>query len=141
MPTRPLRDLLDEDNDGDRYEILKGMDDNVSVVQGMIQSWNPAAKPEGVNELMREFMVNMGLEYWYDDKFAVRGGYQHEDQTKGNRRFYTMGFGLRYSLIGLDFAYLFSRRSVGAIPFGEYHPFFSPDRPESAAGLTMDILA
>ena len=107
VPTRPLRDLLDEDNDGDRYEILKGMDDNVSVVQGMIQSWNPAAKPEGVNELMREFMVNMGLEYWYDDKFAVRGGYQHEDQTKGNRRFYTMGFGLRYSLIGLDFAYLF----------------------------------
>jgi len=23
VPTRPLRDLLDEDNDGDRYEILR----------------------------------------------------------------------------------------------------------------------
>ena len=52
-------------------------------------------------------MYNAGVEYWYDNKFAVRGGYQHEDALKGNRRFFTMGFGLRYSLLGLDFAYLF----------------------------------
>jgi hypothetical protein len=56
---------------------------------------------------MREFMVNVGGEYWYDEKFAVRGGYQHEDPTKGNRRYFTMGFGIKYSLIQLDFAYLF----------------------------------
>jgi hypothetical protein len=56
---------------------------------------------------MREFMVNVGAEYWYNDQFAVRAGYQHEDVTKGNRRFFTMGFGIRYNLIGLDFAYLF----------------------------------
>ncbi|NDD34744.1 MAG: hypothetical protein EBZ26_00275 [Flavobacteriia bacterium] len=107
VPTQPVRDLLDVDGDGDRYEIIAGKDDNVSVMQGIFQSWDPSAKPDGTKELMREFMYNAGVEYWYDDKFAVRGGYQHEDQLKGNRRFFTMGFGLRYSLLGLDFAYLF----------------------------------
>ena len=107
VPTKPLRDLLDTNNNGDRSEIIAGKDDNVGVIQGIIQSWDPAAKPDGFRELMREFMVNVGAEYWYNDQFAVRAGYQHEDVTKGNRRFFTMGFGVRYNLIGLDFAYLF----------------------------------
>ena len=107
VPTQPVRDLLDADGDGDRYEIIAGKDDNVPVIKGILQSWDPAAKPDGSRELMREFMYNAGVEYWYDNKFAVRGGYQHEDALKGNRRFFTMGFGLRYSLLGLDFAYLF----------------------------------
>lgn len=107
VPTQPVRDLLDVDGDGDRYEIIAGKDDKVPVMQGIFQSWDPSAKPDGMKELMREFMFNAGVEYWYDDKFAVRGGYQHEDALKGNRRFFTMGFGLRYSLLGLDFAYLF----------------------------------
>tara|TARA_Y100000389_G_C17448648_1_gene513237 strand:- start:423 stop:1628 length:1206 start_codon:yes stop_codon:yes gene_type:complete len=109
VPTQPRRDLLDEDGDGDRNEILEngGKDDNVGVIQGIIQSWDPSAKPNGSRELFQEFMYNFGAEYWYDNKFAVRGGYQHEHRNKGNRRFFTLGFGLRYSLLGLDFAYLF----------------------------------
>ena len=107
VPTQPTRDLLDADNDGDRSEIIAGKDDNVGTIQGIIQSWDPSAKPDGFKELMREFMVNVGTEYCYNEQFAVRAGYQHEDVTKGNRRFFTMGFGIRYNLIGLDFAYLF----------------------------------
>lgn len=107
VPTRPERDLLDIDGDGDRSEVIAGKDDNVGVIQGIFQSWDPSAKPGGTTELLREFMYNVGGEYWYDDKFAVRGGYQHEDPTKGNRRYFTMGFGIKYSLIALDFAYLF----------------------------------
>ncbi len=109
VPTQPRRDLMDEDGDGDRNEILQngGKDDNVGVIQGIIQSWDPSAKPNGSRELFQEFMYNFGAEYWYDNKFAVRGGYQHEHRNKGNRRFFTLGFGLRYSLLGLDFAYLF----------------------------------
>lgn len=107
VPTKPERDVLDADNDGDRSEILAGKDDKIGVIPGIIQSWDPTAKPDGFKELMREFMVNVGGEYWYNDQFAVRAGYQHEDVTKGNRRFFTLGFGVRYNLIGLDFAYLF----------------------------------
>ena len=107
VPTKPERDLLDADNDGDRSEIIAGKDDKIGVIPGIIQSWDPTAKPDGFKELMREFMINVGGEYCYNDQFAVRAGYQHEDVTKGNRRFFTMGFGVRYNLIGLDFAYLF----------------------------------
>ena len=107
VPTQPTRDLLDADNDGDRSKIIAGKDDNVGAIRGIIQSWDPSAKPDGFKELMREFMVNVGTKYWYNEQFAVRAGYQHEDVTKGNRRFFTMGFGIRYNLIGLDFAYLF----------------------------------
>ncbi len=46
------------------------------------------------------------MEYWYDKQFAVRAGYFHEDRTKGNRQFFTLGAGVRYNVFGLDFAYL-----------------------------------
>ena len=38
--------------------------------------------------------------------FAIRGGFFYEDKTKGNRKFFTLGAGLRYNVFSLDFAYL-----------------------------------
>ncbi|MFO7868642.1 MAG: PorV/PorQ family protein, partial [Bacteroidales bacterium] len=45
-------------------------------------------------------------EYWYNQQFAVRGGYFHESETKGNRKYFTIGAGLRLNVFGLDFSYL-----------------------------------
>jgi hypothetical protein len=42
----------------------------------------------------------------YNDQFAFRGGYFHEHETKGNRKYFTLGFGVKYSVFNLDFAYL-----------------------------------
>ncbi len=84
--------------------ILKGKDPNVSVVQGMIQSWYDA--PDGFKEEMREFYYSVGVEYWYNKTFAVRGGFFYEDKTKGNRKYFTLGAGLKYNVFGLDFSYL-----------------------------------
>ncbi len=86
------------------YKIAKGMDPNVSVVQGMIQSWYDA--PDGFSEEMREFCFSIGVEYWYNKLFAIRGGFFYEDKFKGNRKFFTVGAGLKYSVFCLDFAYL-----------------------------------
>ena len=55
---------------------------------------------------MKEFTYSIGAEYWYDKQFAIRAGYFHEASTKGNRKFFTIGAGLRYNVFGLDFAYL-----------------------------------
>ena len=56
------------------------------------------------------FFVNFsfggGVEYWYNKMFAIRGGFFYEDKTKGNRKFFTLGAGLRYNVFSLDFAYL-----------------------------------
>jgi hypothetical protein len=81
-----------------------GMNPDVSPVQGLIQSWYDA--PYGFSEEMREFSFAFGLEYWYAKQFSVRGGFFYEDATKGNRRFFTVGAGLRYNVFGLDLSYL-----------------------------------
>jgi len=84
--------------------IEAGMDPDVSVVQGMIQSWYDA--PGGFEEEMREFSFATGVEYWYNKVFAVRGGFFYENKYKGNRKYFTLGAGLKYNVFGLDFAYL-----------------------------------
>jgi len=89
---------------GDR-EILYGQDPTkVSVAQALFSSWGDA--PAGFREELKEFIYNIGTEYWYDKQFAIRAGYFHEAATKGNRKFFTLGAGLRYNVFGLDFAYL-----------------------------------
>lgn len=96
VPTPPIYDSIGG--------IEAGMDPDVGVVRGMFQSFYDA--PGGLNEEMREFSFSVGLEYWYDKQFSIRGGYFYEDRTKGNRKFFTLGAGLRYNVFGLDFSYL-----------------------------------
>lgn len=108
VPTPPIyeRDsngFAEDPATGERI-IEKGMDPDVSVVQGMIQSWYDA--PNGFSEEMREFSFGGGIEYWYNNLFAIRGGFFYEDKTKGNRKFFTLGAGLKYNVFGIDFAYL-----------------------------------
>jgi hypothetical protein len=55
---------------------------------------------------MREINIGTGLEYWYNEMFAVRAGYFHESYTKGNRKFFTVGAGVKYKIFGLDISYL-----------------------------------
>ena len=108
VPTPPiyLRDTNGQfvvTPDGEKV-IYKGMDPDVSVVQGMSQSWYDA--PGGFSEEMREFSFAVGVEYWYNKLFAIRGGFFYEDKTKGNRKFFTLGAGLKYNVFSIDFAYL-----------------------------------
>jgi hypothetical protein len=103
VPTPPIyyTDSVDANNNP---VIYKGKNPNVSVVQGMIQSWYDA--PGGFSEEMSEFNFALGIEYWYAKQFSVRGGFFYEDEDKGNRKFFTVGAGLRYNVFGLDLAYL-----------------------------------
>lgn len=84
--------------------IIAGMDPNVSVPVGMLHSFYDA--PGGFREEIREINYALGIEYWYNNQFAVRGGYFHENETKGNRKFYTLGLGLKLNVFSLDFSYL-----------------------------------
>lgn len=62
--------------------------------------------PGGFKEEIREYTMGIGTEYWYDHIFAVRAGYFLEAKNKGNRRFVSVGVGVKYSVFGLDFSYL-----------------------------------
>lgn len=116
VPTPP-KYLLDENGnivykeDG-TPEIDKGLDPDVSVPQGMIQSFYDA--PGGFIEEMREVMFAVGTEYSYRDIFFFRLGFFHESQYKGNREFFSIGAGFKYTVFGFDVSYLVATR--------QYHP-------------------
>lgn len=55
---------------------------------------------------MQEITYSIGLEYWYNNQFAIRGGYFYENPSKGNRKYFTAGAGFRLKAITLDFSYL-----------------------------------
>jgi hypothetical protein len=91
---------LDCDQDRDGRADYK----DVSPVSAIFSSWTDA--PEGLSEEIKEFTYSVGTEYWYDKQFAVRAGYFSEHRQKGNRKFFTVGLGLKYNLFGLNFSYL-----------------------------------
>ena len=103
VPTPPL---YNEDGD-----IIAGKDPEVSVVSGIFQSFGDA--PDGFREEMREINISAGVEYWYDNQFALRAGYFHEHDTKGGRQYLTFGSGVKYNVFALDFSYLVSTSNIG----------------------------
>tara|TARA_B100000401_G_C52782728_1_gene709130 strand:+ start:456 stop:1661 length:1206 start_codon:yes stop_codon:yes gene_type:complete len=84
--------------------IVAGKEPNVAVVTGMFQSFGDA--PGGAKEEFREINFSFGTEYWYADQFAVRAGYFNEHDTKGGRKYFTFGSGVKYNVFALDFSYL-----------------------------------
>ena len=102
VPTPPIYTQDSTNNSKDL--ILYGKDPNVSVAQGIFQSFGDA--PGGFKEEMKEFVIAVGMEYWYDKQFAFRAGYFNENKLKGNRKYFTLGAGLKLNVFGLDLAYL-----------------------------------
>ena len=88
------------------YVIAAGKDPDRSIVSGMFGSFADA--PGGGREELKEVIIAGGLEYWYGKPkiFAFRMGYFNEAATKGNRKYFTFGIGVKYNAFGLDVAYL-----------------------------------
>jgi type IX secretion system protein PorV len=103
VPTPPIYSDTINKITGEQ-EILFGQSSDVSVASGIFQSFSDA--PDGFKEELKEFNLCGGMEYWYDKQFAFRAGYFFESALKGNRKYFTLGAGVRYSVFGLDFAYL-----------------------------------
>jgi len=77
---------------------------DVSSISGIFKSFNDA--PNGFKEELDEIQLSLGAEYVYHDKFSVRAGYHHEAETKGNRKYFTVGAGFRMSVFSLDAGYV-----------------------------------
>jgi hypothetical protein len=118
VPTNPIYFVVGEVNrQGDTVkvahsQIKSGKDPNVSVPAAIFQSFYDA--PGGFVEELHEITYSYGLEYWYNNQFAIRGGYFNENQTKGNRKYFTAGAGFRLKIFTLDFSYL--------MPLAQNHP-------------------
>lgn len=84
--------------------IASGMNPDVSAAQGMIQSFYDA--PGGALEEFHEITWSTGIEYTYNNSFALRAGFFYENPTKGGREYYTLGVGFKLNIVHIDAAYL-----------------------------------
>jgi hypothetical protein len=124
VPTPPVY-LLDSSgnvavDDQGNFVIASGKDPDRGVAAGMFGSFSDApgvvfyddnqnVQVESgsiLREELREINFGAGLEYWYAKQFAFRGGYFWEHFTKGNRKYVTLGAGLKYNVFSLDLSYL-----------------------------------
>lgn len=125
VPTPPIRD-------NSTGEIISGKNNNVGVISGMLQSFYDApgqvekddqgdyiqnsdgtykvTKGSRFKEELREINIATGLEYWYNNLFAIRGGFFYEHYSKGSRQYFNAGVGLKYKIIGIDISYLAALR-------------------------------
>ena len=83
-----------------------GIDKNTDkgVIDGIFSSFSDA--PGGFSEELKEFVYSIGAEYSYANILALRSGYFHEAEMKGNRKFYTFGLGINYKMFSIDVSYL-----------------------------------
>ena len=79
-------------------------DSSMPVINSIFSSFGDA--PGGLKEEIQEINYSLGVEYWYDRKFAIRTGYFNENQYKGNRKFFSAGLGVKMNICSIDFAYL-----------------------------------
>ncbi len=95
------------------------------VVNSLFSSWGSFTRNTGTGEvtlsLPEQLMYAVGTEYWYNDLFAIRGGYYYEDPNNGDRQYMTLGAGIRYKFVGVDFSYI---NTLGA----ENHPLANTTR-------------
>jgi hypothetical protein len=84
--------------------------------KGVLSSWFSSFgdAPGGASEEVKEVQISAGAEYWYNNQFALRAGYFYEDRTKGNRRYFTTGVGIKYNVFGLNFSYLVPSGGAGS---------------------------
>ncbi len=116
VPTPPIYQVDDNgniviDTNGNR-SIVQGRDPDRTLLSGTFGSFGDA--PRGFSEEIEELTYSVGVEYWYKDLFAARAGYFSEHENKGDRKYFTVGAGIRYQVFGFDFSYL--------IPTGQNHP-------------------
>ena len=87
-----------------------GSDEDQGWMQGMFSSFGDA--PGGFSEELKEFTYALGAEYLYNNAFALRGGYFHESQDKGNRQYFTLGGGFKTNALNIDLSYLINSSDV-----------------------------
>ncbi|HVU84514.1 MAG TPA: type IX secretion system outer membrane channel protein PorV [Puia sp.] len=72
---------------------------NQSITSSWFNSFSGGDQLKKVN-------ASIGAEYTYNEQFAFRLGYFYEDKSQGGRQYFTLGVGLKYNMLGLNFSYL-----------------------------------
>lgn len=99
--------------DQEAYEAAKQDYYDMSGIKGMFKSFNDA--PGGFKEEFHEINWGLGMEYTYDRRFFMRAGYHHENELKGNRKYFTFGAGIVLNVFHIDAGYVLSTAQTSAL--------------------------
>jgi hypothetical protein len=103
---------------------------NRSVVSSWVNSFGGDGS-DGFTEEVKEINIAVGAEYFYNNQFGFRAGYFYEHPEKGNRKYFTVGATVKYSVAALNFSYVFPTGSgVTRIPLSNTYRF----------GLVFDLM-
>jgi hypothetical protein len=102
------------ESDMPKYDETDPYLQKVGPIEGIFRSFTDA--PNGFKEEIHEVIASAGVEYWYNNQFALRGGYSHESggtdtndwRFKGGRKYLTFGAGLKMNVFVFDFSYMIS---------------------------------
>lgn len=104
VPARPLQGA-DESNE-DYEERIREQYYDMSSIKGIFKSFGDGFKT---------VQWGAGLEYTYNDKFTLRGGYHHESNSQGGRKYFTVGAGFRMSVMSIDAGYVIASNSTNPL--------------------------
>jgi hypothetical protein len=104
VPSIPLQE--ENENNSDYEERVRKDYWELGAISGIFKSFGDA--PGGFKEELEEVQWSVGAEYVYHDQFSLRAGYHHESESKGNRKYFTVGGGFRMSVFSLDVGYVIS---------------------------------
>ena len=91
-------------------QIIGYKQEDISFLSGLFKSFGDA--PDGFSEEIKEITLALGLEYLYNDSFALRVGYFGENEDKGARKYITFGTGFSLDDINIDLSYLLSTSNI-----------------------------
>ena len=109
VPTVPQQEVYDDGSVEDRgsyQERVRREYSDISSISGIFKSFSDA--PGGFKEELEEIQWSVGAEYTYNEQFSIRAGYHHESESKGNRKYFTVGGGFRMNVFSLDVGYVIS---------------------------------
>ena len=104
VPTVPKQE--EDEANSDYQDRVRRQYSDVGSISGMFKSFSDA--PDGFSEELKEIQWSVGAEYIYHDQFSLRAGYHHESESKGNRKYFTIGGGFRMNVFSLDVGYVIS---------------------------------
>lgn len=102
VPSKPLQ-KADESNE-DYQQRLEDEYYNKSSIAGIFSSFSDNER--GFKGELQELRWSVGMEYTYNDKFVLRGGYYNESKWEGNRKYASVGAGFRMNVLSIDAGYI-----------------------------------
>lgn len=107
VPSMPLK--REGESNEDYQQRLQTTYQDVSAINGIFKSFGDSER--GFKGELEEINWGIGVEYTYNDRFTLRGGYHHESEAQGNRKYFNVGAGFRMNVMSIDAGYVIATSS------------------------------